>query len=207
MLSMEEKIERFVAAIEADARSESDVIQREIERETEAALTAAEDDALNETYRYIKARSADERTRSGRGVSRHMMARKNAINARRERMAEQVMESVRARLSEYVQTPAYAERLKKSARDAWEAIGRGDTTLYLREADMPLQGVLADALKDAAASVGAAPKVTFKAGDMELGGLTAVSAATNLMADETFDTKFEELRGHFAELFGLQLSK
>ncbi|MCL2083919.1 MAG: V-type ATP synthase subunit E [Oscillospiraceae bacterium] len=204
MRGAQEKIERFTAAIESDALNESKMILDGVKLEIDAAVSAAEDEALNETFRHIKEQAARIRTQCGGRVSRHMMERKNAINARREEMGAQVMDDVRAKLAEYVKTGEYVARLKRSARDVLDALGNGNMIIYLREADMPL----ADELKKAlGVNEAYGFSVTFKPGDIELGGLAAVCPKTRLRADETLDTKLYELRGHFAELFGLHLSQ
>lgn len=194
-----EKLEHFTSAIEADARSESEKILEDIRREMDSAMVAAEDDILNETFRYIKNEVARERTNSGRSVSRRMMDNKNALNARREEMSGQVMQKVTARLNDYVKTEEYFKGLVESARSILNEFNHAETVLYIRKSDESLAGKLKDALKG--------ESFTVKTGDFELGGLMGACLATHMQIDETFDTKFSELRGRFAELFGLQLSQ
>lgn len=194
-----EKLEHFTSTIEADAKSESEKILEEIRREMDSAMVAAEDDILSETFRYIKNEVARERTNAGREVSRRMMENKNALNARREEMSGVIMQKVIARLAEYVKTDEYFQGLADTARLILDAFRHADTILYLRKEDVGLEKKLRDELKG--------EKFTVETGAFELGGVMGTCPVTHMQIDESFDTKFSELRGHFAELFGLQLSQ
>jgi vacuolar-type H+-ATPase subunit E/Vma4 len=197
-MNQHEKLRHFTSAIESDARGESERILENIRLEMESALAAAEDDILNESFRYIKNEVARARTDSWRRISHRMMENKNALNRRREEMSEIVMGRVTERLSEYVKTEDYVQGLIKSARAILYEFNHCDTVIYLRANDAPLEKQLRLALKN--------EHFTVETGEFELGGLMGTCPATHMQIDESFDTKFEELRGHFAELFGLQLS-
>ena len=99
-----EKLRRFTGAIETDAQTESDMLLADARREVQKALSAAEDDVLNETYRFIKDEVARERAAMGRDVSRRMMENKNKLNARREEMGGVIMRRVVERFEAYVLT-------------------------------------------------------------------------------------------------------
>lgn len=199
MLDPAEKLKLFTAAIEADAQAESERILSEVKQELASATLAAEDSVLNEAFRYIKNRVSQERTEMGRKVSRHMMDRKNALNTRREEMATSVMEQVRVRLADHVKTDAYYTRLLDLAKEMIAAFDHQELQLFLCPADMDLVVKLQKALTG--------EPISFKEGNFEMGGLMAVCPVTHRQIDESFDTKFKELRGQFAELFGLQLSQ
>ncbi len=199
MLDPVKKLAQFTAAIQADAMAESEKILSEVRQEVDTAMSAAEDEVLNETFRYIKNEVAHERTETGRRVSRRMMDNKNALNNRREEMANAVMDKVRARLVSYVQSDAYAVQMTTLAKEIITAFGNKETVFYLRPADKAIADVFKRELKDY--------KFQIAEGIFELGGLMASCPETHMQIDESFDTKYSELRGHFSELFGLQLAQ
>ena len=194
-----EKLRRFTDAIEMDARAESDMLLADARREVKRALSAAEDEVLNETYRFIKDEVARERAAVGRDVSRRMMENKNRLNARREEMGGVIMRRVVERLEEYVKTEEYFDYLTKTALDIINEFAHADTVLYLRPDDMPLAPRLRERLKD--------ERFTTLEGQFKIGGIMGACPAAHIQIDASFDTKLSELTGHFAEMFGLRLSQ
>ena len=193
-----EKLEGFTSVIMADAMAESTRIYDDIKRESQSILSAAEDEALAETFRYIKNEIAKIHSDCGRKLSRKLMENKRELYTRRERMADEVMDAVRTKLEEYVKTPVYRKQMKailKRTLDVFSA----DTTVWLREEDM-------DMVPELVALAGK-HTVTFQTGRFELGGFEAACPARKKQADETFDTTMHELRSHFSELFGIELSE
>lgn len=70
---------------------------------------------------------------------------------------------------------------------------------FWRAEDLPLAQPLQ-------ASCGGARRLTFREGGFQLGGLVAESEQLGLRVDSSFDSAAGELSGHFAELFGISLS-
>lgn len=198
MDNVEVKLGHFISAILTDARREADALYQEIKGESDAAMSAAEDDALAAAYRHIKTEVSRIESECGRRLSRRVMENKREMFRRREAMADEVAASVREKLRDYVKTDAYAEQLKSILQSVL-AVFESDTVVYLRPEDMPLAGALA--------SAGDGVKITFAEGEFELGGLEASCPSKKLHVDETFDTSMYELRGRFSELFGLKLSE
>ena len=199
MPEMTKKLDRFTAAILAEATAETERTLDDLKKKRAAALDQAEDRILLEAFHYIKNEVAAIRAETGRSVSRHMLDNKRALYLRREEISQEVFGLVRGRLETYTAAPAYAERLAGLYRQALDTLkGADDVRVYLRPADLPLAGGLRRAVPGREAE--------FEAGDFTLGGLVAESAGLGLRVDATFDNAMEELSGHFAELFGLSLS-
>lgn len=199
MPEMTKKLDRFTAAILAEATAETERTLDDLKKKRAAALDQAEDRILLEAFHYIKNEVAAIRAETGRSVSRHMLDNNRALYLRREEISQEVFRLVRGRLEEYTAAPAYAGRLAGLYRQALDTLkGADDVRVYLRPADLPR----AEELRRAVPGVNAA----FEAGDFTLGGLVAESASLGLRVDATFDNAMEELSGHFAELFGLSLS-
>ncbi len=192
-----EKLENFTSVITADAVAESKQIYDEIRQESEQVLTAAEDEALGEMFRYIKTEVSTIRTEAGRRVSRVMMDNKRKLYTRRDAMTGQVIAEVTQTLRDFVATPGYADRLERLLTETLNEF-KADTVVYLRKEDMGL----ADRLTKLAGVV----KLEFRQGSFRLGGLKAVCPSKKLQIDECYDTTLDELHGRFAELFGLELA-
>jgi vacuolar-type H+-ATPase subunit E/Vma4 len=191
------KLEHFTSAITEGAIDESRKIYEEIRTQSERALAAAEDEVLGETFRFVKSEVSKIRTQAGRLVSRKMMENKRALSLRRAEMCAECIAQVRARLAEYVKTPAYTRRLKDIAARALATLA-GDCVLCLREEDMRLRGDIIP--------LHCPHNVEFRVGAFELGGLRAFCRSKALQVDASFDTTLEELGEHFAELIGLEIA-
>jgi len=192
------KLEHFTSAITADALDESKKIYDEIKRESDKALSAADDVALDEMFRFVKNEATRIRTEAGRRISRKMMENKRLLALRRSEMSAECVESVRLRLADYVRTPAYREKLKTLVAGALD-IFKDDAIFTLRETDMPL---IPEITPD-----NCPYKLEFRAGHFELGGLLASCHNRRLQIDETFDTTLAEIGNRFAELAGLEVGE
>jgi vacuolar-type H+-ATPase subunit E/Vma4 len=191
-----DKLENFTSVIAEDALGESRRIYADIERESRSILGAAEDEALDEMFRYIRAEVGRIKTECGRAVSRRMMEGRRSLYARRGEMGDEVRDEVRRRLEAYVKTPEYLQRLRTLVREALESFA-ADTVIFLREADKKLAAELW--------TLKTPYQLEFQTGSFTLGGLMAACPSRGLQIDASFDTTLEELHSRFAELFGLEM--
>ncbi|MDR0248194.1 MAG: hypothetical protein LBI44_00805 [Oscillospiraceae bacterium] len=191
------KLENFTKAITGDAIDESRKIYEEIRLVSERALAAAEDEALGESFRFVKNEVAKIRTEAGRLVSRKLMENKRRLSLRRGEICAECVLRVRERIAAYVATDEYAERLRELAAKALQVFSC-DAVFYLRKEDMRLA--------DKILPPGCPHKAEFREGDFELGGLRAYCGDKAMQIDESFDTTLEELGEHFAELIGLEIA-
>ena len=73
MPDMKKKLDRFTAAILAQATQETERTLDDVRRRRDEAYSAAEDQVLREAYQYIHWEVARIKSESGRGVSKHML--------------------------------------------------------------------------------------------------------------------------------------
>lgn len=199
MPELSKKLDRFTAAILAEATAENERVMAQLRAKRKAACDAAEDQSLLEAYHYIRSEVSRIKSEAGRRVSRHMLENKRTLYLRREAISQEVFGLVEQRIQAFTRTPAYLERLRALLAQALEALpGADDVRVLLRPEDMQYAG----ALQEAAGG----RKVAFDRGSFALGGLIAESASLGRQADASFDSAMAERSGHFAELFGLSLS-
>lgn len=193
------KLDHFTAAILAEATAETEHTLSILSEKRTTAYSAAEDEVLGEAYRFIHGEVARIRTEAGRRVSRHMLDNKRALYLRREAMADEVFDAVRARLNAYTASPAYPKRMERLYTEALTRLGgASEVQIFLRPEDKALAAILE------ASRPGI--KAAFEEGSFSLGGLIAQAPTTGKRVDATFDSVMDELSGHFAELFGLSLA-
>lgn len=199
MPQFNEKLMHFTQVLMEEASAETRAVEAEIQAARESARAKAEDQILQEAYQYIKSEVARLRKDSGRRISRQMQDNRRQLYLRREEMAQEVFDLVRVRLSSYVETPAYQDKLLSLFRESVERLGEiTRLTVFLRPEDRSY----APLLDEACGTI----YLTVKDGPFVLGGLVVESDERALRIDATFDTALEELNGHFAEQFGLSLA-
>ena len=179
-----------------EAQAEADAIYDEIKTESDAFLSAAKKEAHAEMLHLTNTEEERIKADNGRRLSCAVMSNKRELYLRREEIADEVVSEVKKKLEEYVKTPGYVEYLREVLTFTLTAF-KGDATVLLRSEDMGL-----------AAQLGKIPfdnKLTFEEGAFSLGGMEVACRQRNLHADATFDYKITDLRGRFAELFGLSL--
>ena len=199
MPEMNQKLDRFTAAILAEAAAESERTIAALRKRREDAQAAAENDALVMTYNYIHQEVARIKAEGGRTVSKRMLDNTRALYLRRNEIAREVFDAVRERIAAYTETAAYRTRLQDLLREALEALpGTRELRVYLRPADQSHAPALSQIVPDCS--------ITFLEGGFGLGGLIVEAPSLGLRCDSSFDCALEALEGHFAELFGLSLS-
>lgn len=199
MPEQNEKLQRFTEAVMRDAARESNALRRQLYEARTAALEEAHTEAREASRAYYDREAARIRSEAGREISRHLMDVKRQVYLRRKEISEEVTAKARARVAAFTASPDYPAHLERLLRSALEQLpGAAAVSLYLRAEDLEH----ADRLTAAAAPV----QVECAAGSFALGGLILHCPGLGLRADSSFDTRLEELSGHFAEQFGLSLS-
>ena len=191
----DEKISKFVAAITWEAEQKRQDIERETQEYIKTELEKAEMQVMQESYELIQNRAAAIREEAQRELSRHTIAGRQALFARRTAIADEVFAAAAARLEAFTNGADYPVFLTASAKAAAAVLGEG-VTFELRPADM----------RHEAAITAAVPGCIVKADPaIALGGLRAASADASLAADDTLDARLAAQRGWFAAHAGLTI--
>lgn len=194
-----QKLDRFTAAILREAAAESDQAMAAYEKKRTKELAEAKKKVGCEARAYLHAEITRLRADYGRQVAQRMQETKRTLFQRRNEIAGGVFDEVRQKITAYTASEQYAPRLREILLEALGALrGSDSVTVYLRSADQNL----IPSLREAAAKI----HMTFLDGDFQLGGLIVEAPEMGLRVDSSFDSRMEELNGHFAELFGISLS-
>ncbi len=199
MPEMNQKLDRFTAAILAEATAEKSRTVSQMTRRRKETLAAAEDQILRESYNYIHDQVSRIKAEAGRRVSSRMLDNKRSVYLRRDQIAHEVFDAVREKIAVYTASEAYGRRLRELMVEASGRLsGAEDMRVYLRPGDMHYAADLSDAVPEV--------HLSFLEGEFQLGGLIVESPSLGLRCDSSFDSALEALEGHFAELFGLSLA-
>ena len=187
MLTQEEKLSKFMIAINEYAQEQRDKIMREVEAQNSIELEKAEKEFREESYRTIQRKT---------GEVRSMISRELA--------GKEIAGQVKYRLDGgTVKTDAYKTYLRKAAIEARKVFAgcgeekMGATVIYIRDRDKKCSPLIKTAFGDCTVKV---------AQDILLGGLRAENTEIGRVVDVTLDVALQQQHEWFAENSGLTIS-
>ncbi|MBQ9901775.1 MAG: hypothetical protein IJM51_05250 [Clostridia bacterium] len=203
MLTQEEKLSKFMLAINEYAQEQHDKIMREVEAQNAIELEKAEKEFREESYKTIQRRTGEVRSMISRELAEKESAGKKALLARRNEIEKEVFERAAAKLDEFTKTDAYKTYLRRAAIEARKAfVNCGEehlasTVIYIRDRDKKCSPLIKTAFGDCTVKVD--PTIL-------LGGLRAENTEIGRVLDVTLDVTLEQQHEWFAENSGLTIA-
>lgn len=198
MATNDEKISKFLQAINNYAEEQRQKILEEIQSYIGEELEKAEKEVLLDSYRLIQKETAEMRGNIRKALSRKEMADKKEVLSHRLDLMSQVFDKARERLCGYTKTPAYEQFLTDAAKRLSSVLTADDTLLLVRKEDLPM----AEQLKNAFGG-----KCGVESSEnIAIGGVLGSSVSMGLVADETLDTKLAAQQEWFEENSGLTIA-
>ncbi len=204
MLTQEEKLSKFMIAINEYAKEQHDKIMREMETQDSIELEKAEKEYREESYRTIQRKTGEIRSMISRELAARELEGKKALLERRNAIESEVFEKAAAKLEEFTKTDAYKTYLRKAAQEARRIfIKCGEenlesTVIYIRDRDKKSSPLIKTAF-------GASCTVKVDPG-IVLGGLRAENTQIGRIVNVTLDMALEQQHDWFAENSGLTIS-
>ena len=203
MLTQEEKLSKFMIAINEYAQEQRDKIMREVEAQNSIELEKAEKEFREESYRTIQRKTGEVRSMISRELAGKEIAGKKALIERRNAIENEVFQRAAAKLEEFTKTDAYKTYLRKAAIEARKGFAgcgeekMGATVIYIRDRDKKCSPLIKTAFGDCTVKV---------AQDILLGGLRAENTEIGRVVDVTLDVALQQQHEWFAENSGLTIS-
>ncbi len=203
MLTQEEKLSKFMIAINEYAQEQRDKIMREVEAQNSIELEKAEKEFREESYRTIQRKTGEVRSMISRELAGKEIAGKKALIERRNAIENEVFQRAAAKLEEFTKTDAYKTYLRKAAIEARKVFAgcgeekMGATVIYIRDRDKKCSPLIKTAFGDCTVKV---------AQDILLGGLRAENTEIGRVVDVTLDVALQQQHEWFAENSGLTIS-
>ena len=196
MLTQEEKLSKFMLAINEYAQEQHDKIMREVEAQKANELE-------EESYKTIQRRTGEVRSMISRELAEKESTGKKALLARRNAIENEVFERAAAKLEEFTKTDAYKTYLRRAAIEAKKTFIKcgeehmASTVIYIRDRDKKCSPLIKTAFGDCTVKVD--PNIV-------LGGLRAENAEIGRVLDVTLDVNLEQQHEWFAEHSGLTIA-
>jgi V/A-type H+-transporting ATPase subunit E len=188
---VQEKLNKFSAAIFKDANARKEAILQEVEAYKKETLAQAEDEILNEAYHLIQSQITSIRNACTREVSIEELESRRILLKKREEIVARVFEDAKARLLDYSKTDAYRERFLSRLGTLNQTYDLSGCTLKIKSSDSISK---ADIAAVAGESVAIEPSE-----DIQIGLFILVDPKNGVIIDETLDSKLLEQHDWFAQ--------
>lgn len=182
-----EKLQKFIEAVNDDIDVKVSELLKEAEEERKNIISAAEAESKDTAEKHLNASRKKTGNKYVRDISKAELEMKKEVLRHREELSDKIFDVVKERISEYRTTAAYFDGLAKTLLLLNIT---GSAEVRLAAEDMKY----ADALKKVVKSA----DVTFVSDDtIKLGGLSVYSKDKGTIIDKTFDLAAEEQRNSF----------
>lgn len=204
MITQEEKLSKFMIAINAYAKNQHDSIMRELEAQNAEELEKAEKEFREGSYKTIQKKTGEIRSTISREIAAKEQEGKKKLLARRTEIEAEVFEKAAAKLEEFTKTDSYKKYLRKAAAEAKKIFAKADeeklgaTIIYIRDRDKKCSPLIKTAF-GADCTVKVDPTII-------LGGLRAENTEIGRVVNVTLDLALEQQHEWFAENSGLTIS-
>ena len=197
MQSQDEKLGKFLQAINEYSEKQRQLIMLEVEEQNRIELERAEKETLADTYRMISLRTADVRSSIKRQLSAQELKSRKALLEKRGDIERRVFSEAAQKLSKFTETADYGKYLKGCAKAAADAFKRdsADAVFRLRPCDMKYSS-------DIASAYGSGCSFEEDA-SVPIGGLVALSRSLGVALDLTLGSRLDEQKDWFCETSGL----
>lgn len=204
MITQEEKLSKFMIAINEYAKNQHDKIVRELEAHNSEELENAEREYCEDSYKTIQKKTGEIRSMISRELASKELEGKKKLLARRNEIENSVFEKAAEKLEEFSKTDAYKTYLRRAAVEARKIFaGSGEdklvsTIIYIRDRDKKCSPLIKKAFgSDCTVKVDSS---------IILGGLRAENAEIGRVVNVTLDIALEQQREWFAANSGLTIS-
>ena len=183
-----EKLQRFIEAVNDETERRVSEMLGEAEEEKKVILSEAERESEEFADRYFSTGSKKNGNRYVRDISRAELDMKKEVLQRREELTDEIFSEVEKRLISYRNDPKYVDMLIKNLLLIRISDG---AEVFLAPDDMKY----ADTLKKAIRS----ENVVFSSDEkIKFGGVSVYNKDSGTISDKTFDMAVEEQRRLFA---------
>lgn len=188
MQSQQDKLDRFMEAINSYAEKQRLRILYEMEQYSSAELDKAEKEALRDAYIHIQKETAEVRASVVRRLSAAELEGRRRLFEERAAIEDEVFATAAKRLAAFAATPEYEDYLARAAAKAVTTLGEGELTVRVRPADEGRAELFARLM----------PGCRIESDStIRLGGFTAVSETRGVCVDMTLDARLADRREAF----------
>ncbi len=187
-MTLDEKLEQFYHAAIESATSQNVQIIEEYQKSLQTIYEDYKNEALRKADITYRAESEKLLREKNRELSAEAIKLKRKISEKSAELKEKLFKEVSDKLTEFMATPEYYNLLLNQIKEAREFARGDDITIYINPSDTNLK-----------ASLEAETKITLNISTENFfGGTKAIIHAKNILIDNSFITKLEEIKSTFS---------
>lgn len=197
---MDKKLNRFNDEIIGYANEKSQIIDEKVKVRLNKELDEKEMQCLGEAYLRIQSELKKIDKEKNELASKTLMENKISLLNKRNEIIDSVKAMLKTRLSKYVKSEEYYQRMLNKINDHVDFMGKGDYIVYINYSDKELYTKLANRFPDISF------KVERKSLDM-IGGLRIHNLTNNMFIDDTLSKNLEEEMEEFLQYCGIKIDE
>ncbi len=182
MISDNEKLNKFINAVNDEIDRKIQAIINEAEKEKQAILDKAENEATEAAENYYNINYKRNDKQFVRDISYAELNAKKEIIQHREEVVNKIFKEVKQKLMEFRNSPKYVDMLIKNLLVMHIS---EDTEIYLCADDMKYAELLKKAIPSQNIKISVSERIM-------LGGILVYNASRGVIIDKTFDLALEE---------------
>jgi len=194
-MSENQKLERFIETVRAEAYRRRDDILAETKALMDEKLAIEKDKIEREISLFLFEEQEKLDAKYKQTLSKVNFDGRRTLLLKREEVINSVFGEVRARLSEYTKTEEYKNYVISRVKAAKEAMGVSEVTITLRPDDKALEEAVL-------AAWGSGASINLST-TIENGGVMIAATKEQIVVDETFDKRLFEAQSDFVKTSGL----
>ncbi len=196
-MGKEEKIAKFIDAINNDANERRKKIEEEVAVFNQQELEKSTQDVLSESYEMIQQQSSLIRQNMNRDLSQQEAQQKKRLIEQRQQIMDSVFAEVETQLKTFAASPDYAAFLQKSTQKIAALFAGAPLIIYVKPEDRQYKDLLSPLV-----AAGSAFEEDLS---IKIGGIRAKAETLHQFADDTLDARLQQQRSWFIENAGLIL--
>lgn len=186
-MTVEEKLKHFQDVSVAGATKKSTAMLNDYRTALETIFEDHKKDELQKAELQVKLGIASLEHEKNKALSKEQIQIKKETSRLQEDLKEKLFQEVKDLLEQYIQTSDYEQLLVKQIQEATQFAGIEEILIYIDPDDVKKQSRLE-----------AAANVPLKVSEYRfMGGTRAIIPSRNILIDNSFETKFKELKESF----------
>lgn len=186
-MTTEEKLKHFQTATMEAARAEGNSIIEEYAQALNQIFEDHKKDKLRQAELQIKLEAESLEREKNKELSKERLQIKRTLSQKQNELKEMLFVEVKNMLGDYMAKPAYNDLLIKQIKEAKEFAGNMDITIYIDPAD-----------SSRLYNLEAATQTNLTISEYSfMGGTRAVIPEKNILIDNSFESKFNQIKDEF----------
>jgi len=187
-MTIEEKLKHFLDASVETANMRSVKTIEEYQKGLDSVFDTYKEDVLRKQALQIKFSEENLRKEKNTELSKRQMEIRRAVGEKQEELKQNLFHEVEEKLENYRKTDAYDHYLEEWIKRAQYYADKEEMQIYIDPED---QGKIPDLEKETGA------KLTVSEYGFQ-GGMRAVIRSKNILIDQSFETKLNEIKRDFS---------